>query len=271
MARICPRPVMTRSGLRTRSDTDSVGNRRPPIIRSSRDLSYTFKQYAAFGEATWHFTDQWALTGGLRYYKFDEDRVLTFAGFFAAPTANVPGSTSSDGLSPRVILAYSPNDDMRVHGAGGTRLPAGWHQRSAERAAVLARRTWRRSAICRPGTMKPCGTTSWAPRCASPVVTSPSTPRSSTATSRICRTASMSAPAPRASWLTCLRLTVTASRPNSLRGPVLNWDFGISATWLNAELDSTITDAGTSTWSQASRKGPPADLARVPGRGERHV
>src|SRR5262245_14538655 len=59
-----------------------VGNPPPDNPFFSR-LSYTFKQYAAFGEATWHFTDQWGLTGGLRYYKFDEDRVLTFAGFFA--------------------------------------------------------------------------------------------------------------------------------------------------------------------------------------------
>ena len=64
---------------------------RRPIIRSSRACSYKFKQYAAFGEATWHFTEQWALTGGLRYYNFDEDRVLTFAGFFAAPPGGCAG------------------------------------------------------------------------------------------------------------------------------------------------------------------------------------
>ena len=60
-----------------------------------------------------HFTDQWSLTGGLRYYDFDEDRLLTFAGVFAdVGYTDQPGSTSSDGFSPRVILAYEPNDDV---------------------------------------------------------------------------------------------------------------------------------------------------------------
>jgi len=40
------------------------------------DLSYRLKQYAAFGEATWHISNQWALTGGLRYYKFNAERAF---------------------------------------------------------------------------------------------------------------------------------------------------------------------------------------------------
>src|SRR5262249_49381375 len=40
------------------------------------DLSYRLKQYAAFGEATWHATEQLGVTAGLRYYKFNEDRIL---------------------------------------------------------------------------------------------------------------------------------------------------------------------------------------------------
>ncbi len=71
------------------------------------------KQFAAFGEATWRFTGQWSLTGGLRYYDFEEDRFLTFAGAFAdVGYTRQPGSTSSDGFSPRVIVAYEPNDDV---------------------------------------------------------------------------------------------------------------------------------------------------------------
>jgi iron complex outermembrane receptor protein len=73
-------------------------------------LSYDFTQFAAFGEATYRFSPQWALTGGLRYYNFDEDRVITIAGAFAdLPHFDELGSTSSDGVSPRVILAFSPN------------------------------------------------------------------------------------------------------------------------------------------------------------------
>ena len=78
-------------------------------------MSYDFSQFAVFGEATYTFNQHWALTGGLRYYDFQEDRLLTFAGVFADPAIYLdePGSTSSDGVSPRVILAFSPTDDVQ--------------------------------------------------------------------------------------------------------------------------------------------------------------
>ena len=81
------------------------------------DLSYRLKQYAAFGEGTWHATDQWAVTAGLRYYKFSEDRVLNFHGVFAAdtPAGGVPASTDSNGVSPRVILGYTPMADVEFN------------------------------------------------------------------------------------------------------------------------------------------------------------
>ena len=34
-------------------------------------LSYDFSQFAVFGEATYRFNPQWALTAGLRYYDFE--------------------------------------------------------------------------------------------------------------------------------------------------------------------------------------------------------
>jgi len=103
------------------------------------DLSYTLKQYAAFGEATWHMTSQWALTAGLRYYKFTEDKNLKFAGAFSAPTCVpgtggtgepacvfgvVPASTDSSGTSPRVIVSYKPTVDAQIYAqaARGFRL-----------------------------------------------------------------------------------------------------------------------------------------------------
>ena len=90
------------------------------------DLSYRLKQYAAFGEATYHLTNQWAITGGLRYYKFSEDRILNFNGVFAAatPPGGVPGSTDSNGTSPRLILSYKATDDMtfNAQAARGFRL-----------------------------------------------------------------------------------------------------------------------------------------------------
>ena len=78
------------------------------------ELTYDFEQFAVFGEGTFKFTDQWSLTAGLRYYDFSEDRTITFAGLFADPNiiTDVPGTTESDGFSPRVILEFNPSDDV---------------------------------------------------------------------------------------------------------------------------------------------------------------
>ena len=85
----------------------------PPDTPYFSDVPYSFSQFALFGEGTVHFNEQWALTGGLRYYDFEEDRRLTFAGVFASlGYTDEPGSTSSDGFSPRVILSFEPNPDV---------------------------------------------------------------------------------------------------------------------------------------------------------------
>jgi len=86
----------------------------PPDTPFFSDLSYDFEQFAVFGEATYRFNPNWALTAGLRYYDFSEDRLLTFAGFFADQGyTDEPGSTESDGFSPRVILAYNVNKNVQ--------------------------------------------------------------------------------------------------------------------------------------------------------------
>jgi iron complex outermembrane receptor protein len=91
----------------------SSGFNAPPDTPYFSNVPYSFNQFALFGEGTVHFNEQWALTGGLRYYDFEEDRRLTFAGVFAdVGYTNQPGSTSSDGFSPRVILSFEPSDDV---------------------------------------------------------------------------------------------------------------------------------------------------------------
>ena len=81
------------------------------------DINYHLQQYAAFGEATWHITDQLGLTGGLRYYHYKEDRVLNFNGVFAAatPPGGVPGEVDAHGVSPRGILSFKVNEDAQFN------------------------------------------------------------------------------------------------------------------------------------------------------------
>jgi iron complex outermembrane receptor protein len=95
------------------ADSSDFGS--PPDTPFFSDLTYDFKQFALFGEATYRFSPEWALTGGLRYYDFEEDRTLTFAGLFADQGyTDEPGSVSSDGVSPRVILAFSPSENVQL-------------------------------------------------------------------------------------------------------------------------------------------------------------
>src|SRR5262249_19520466 len=66
-------------------NTDSAANGSPPDNPFFSFIRYKFKQKALFGEVTYNFNPQWSLTGGARYYDFDESRLLTFGGFFAVP------------------------------------------------------------------------------------------------------------------------------------------------------------------------------------------
>jgi iron complex outermembrane recepter protein len=106
--------------------TDSAANNAPANTPFYSDLTYTLKQYAGFGEATYKVTEALSVTGGLRYYSFSEDRILNFGGVFASPTppGGIPGSTSSNGVSPRGIVSYKVNEDMQfnVQAARGFRL-----------------------------------------------------------------------------------------------------------------------------------------------------
>lgn len=75
-------------------------------------IPFDFTQIAVFGEGTYRFTEQLAFTAGLRWFDFDEERVLNFDGIFAATTVGEEGETESDGVAPRVILSYEPDPDV---------------------------------------------------------------------------------------------------------------------------------------------------------------
>jgi iron complex outermembrane receptor protein len=98
-------------------DVVSTDLNAPPDTPFYSNLIYKLKQYGIFGEATWHASEQWAFTAGLRYYDFKEDRVLNFGGFFADPTppGGVAGKTSSTGYSPRYIVSFKPNDNWQLN------------------------------------------------------------------------------------------------------------------------------------------------------------
>ena len=79
------------------------------------DLHYKLKQDALFGEATYSATPKLDVTGGLRWYHFNEHRTQIFDGIFADPIDSV-GSVSANGIAPRVIANYKLTDATHVYG-----------------------------------------------------------------------------------------------------------------------------------------------------------
>jgi iron complex outermembrane receptor protein len=214
------------------------------------DLTYRLKQYAGFGEATWHVTDQLGLTGGLRYYKFTEDKTVLFAGAFSGetfiPNTNppvpgvVPASTHSSGTSPRGIVSYKLNDDVQFNAQaargfrlGGINDPINlplcsptdrvvfgnqpnwkdektWNYEIGAKTRWLDRRvTFNISAFY--ADIKDLQATTTAGTCSSRVVFNVPTARSEGVEAEL------------------------FARPNA------NWDFGLSATFIDAKLTSSVT------------------------------
>ncbi len=93
-------------------------------ILFASDIPFDLEQFAVFGEATLHIGERLHVTGGFRYFDFEEDRVLTFDGLFADTSLNGPGDVDSDGFNPRAIVAYDVSDHVQVNAqvAKGFRL-----------------------------------------------------------------------------------------------------------------------------------------------------
>jgi iron complex outermembrane receptor protein len=84
------------------------------------DLDYALKQTAVFGEATVGLGERLNLTGGLRYYNFDEERQQVFDGIFAHDSTGTavlsqPGSAKANGVAPRVIASYQVSDALTLN------------------------------------------------------------------------------------------------------------------------------------------------------------
>lgn len=77
-----------------------------PAILDSRSRQINDAD-AFFGEATWKFNPQWALTAGLRYFRDDVDGA-DFASDGSASTLKA----TFDSWNPRVSLSYKPSEDV---------------------------------------------------------------------------------------------------------------------------------------------------------------
>ena len=78
------------------------------------DLDYDFRQLSLFGEATLAVTDRFHLTGGLRWYDFDEHRIQTFDGLYA-DAGTTEGDIAATGVAPRFIASFDVTDAAQVN------------------------------------------------------------------------------------------------------------------------------------------------------------
>ena len=109
------------SGFESLSGIATQGLAAPRDVLFFSDLSYDLDQISLFGEITYAVNDRFDLTAGLRYYDFEEDREQIFDGIFGnnntgTSLVSQPGSTSADGLAPRLILSYQLNEDTYING-----------------------------------------------------------------------------------------------------------------------------------------------------------
>jgi iron complex outermembrane receptor protein len=101
----------------------AVANGFPADSPYNSDLPYVIKQKAAFGEASYKFS-QFKLTAGGRWYDFSEKRDFISGGLFSNSDTHIGDKTKSNGFSPRVIGTWEPNRNLSINlqAAKGFRL-----------------------------------------------------------------------------------------------------------------------------------------------------
>jgi iron complex outermembrane receptor protein len=73
------------------------------------------RQLAAFGELNFKITPELIFTAGVRASKIDADQSSTNDGLLFGGKTTKTGTASDSPVNPRFILAYKPNDDMRIY------------------------------------------------------------------------------------------------------------------------------------------------------------
>jgi outer membrane receptor protein involved in Fe transport len=107
---------------------------RPDDLEYMSFVNTRTKEMAAYGEGTFHITDAWQVTGGLRYYKYKAfaegatDTPLTAGGRRRTPYPLVQfdparirsGNTKNDGFVYKLNTSYKFNEDLLVYGTYST-------------------------------------------------------------------------------------------------------------------------------------------------------
>jgi len=79
------------------------------------EVPYKLEQIAVFGELSLDVNDKTTVIVGARWFDYEETRELTFDGIYAASVIAKKGKVSSDGVSPRVMVRYDLNDEVMLN------------------------------------------------------------------------------------------------------------------------------------------------------------
>ncbi|WP_188109619.1 TonB-dependent receptor [Pseudohalioglobus sediminis] len=74
------------------------------------------KSYAVFGDLTWDISEQWSLSGGLRYTYDDVEYYELTRPTITIPVSDISDSETFDDISPRLNLTWFPAEDWTVYG-----------------------------------------------------------------------------------------------------------------------------------------------------------
>jgi len=102
---------------------------RPDDLEYISFVNTQIKEKAVYGEGTFHITDKWQVTGGIRYFKYDAfaeggtDTPLTTGGqtrtpyplIQFAPSRVKSGQTSADGVVWKANTSYKFSDDLMAY------------------------------------------------------------------------------------------------------------------------------------------------------------
>jgi iron complex outermembrane recepter protein len=115
----------------------------PEGILYQANNPYHIKQYAIFGEGTYAFTENWKLTAGARWYRFDSRADEETEGYLATSGSATPllntFVTSNTGVNPKVTLSYEQNHDLTIYGTASRGFrPGGINQQIPDPPCTLA-------------------------------------------------------------------------------------------------------------------------------------
>jgi outer membrane receptor protein involved in Fe transport len=92
----------------------------PGGVFLNADIPIHAQESAVFGEATWHFNDQWKATLGGRFFDIKSSNHTVTSGFYdilaqGVTSTDQQGSLKQSGFTPKASITWTPSSDLMVY------------------------------------------------------------------------------------------------------------------------------------------------------------